>query len=477
MDNLQATIQESLYTKQITPQETLIIGLSGGRDSVCLAFCLKALSKDMGFHLEAVHVNHHLRKNADRDEAFCRELSEKWDIPLKVLHGDAESLALEKHLSLEDAARRVRYGCFLQALGGRENTYIVLAHHAVDQAETVLLHLLRGTGLKGLTGMSAVSMAEGVPVLRPMLEADDDMIRACVEENALVYVEDETNQDLSYTRNRIRHEVLPVLKTINPSAVKTLDRTAQILQEDEECLSKMAKNAYRETEEGCLLLSCLTGEKAIDIRILQLWLKQLGAEKDIERVHLLDLLDLAAGRNGRSLMLPHGLTVQKSYDILNTIPVKSGQDATDANDAAANDAANADDANGQVRSGAKDSNTDIEAERTVLSIEEVAARFPSGIPDLPAEKYFDLEKISGQAAWRRRAAGDYLLIKNGKQKLKDLLINEKVPRPLRDAIPVLADESHVLWVLGMRISEDVKVTQMTQKVLCIKVRQEAIQSL
>ncbi len=412
-----------------------LCALSGGRDSVALLFSLKNLKKRFGYELRAVHVHHGLRPSADGDEAFCKALCEAWDIPLTVYHVDVSALVKAEGRSVEDAARELRYDCFEKAAAAsgveKERVKICLAHHRMDQAETVLLHLLRGSGLKGLGGMQT---KRGL-YYRPMLDVTPEEIEAYIDANRLSYRVDETNSDPVYTRNRVRLELLPYLeKNYNPRVVDALCALAETAAEDEACLESLMPHV----EKGDLSLK--GWEKlpaAVQKRTLRAWLAASGLEKDIFKVHFDALYDLANGPTGRSLCLPQGLTVQRSYDILSIT----------------------------------DFLPEVTEKKTYRmefqSPESFWNRFssPDEIPDIEGEKWLSADLLTEAPVWRERQPGDYLYANGGRQKLKDFLIDRKIPRNERDRMMLLTAGSHVLWIPGYRISDAVKVTRETKTIL------------
>ncbi len=435
-----------------------IVALSGGKDSVSLLSVMKELQSSYGYGLLAVHIEHGIRKEAMEDAAFCEELCATLGIPLRVFHVKAKDLAEAEGLSIEDAARRERYACFEKAVASvkdgieTKEVRVLLAHHAKDQAETVLLHLLRGTGLKGLGGMKE----ERDVYVRPILDASEEEILSYIEENGLSYVQDQTNFDHSYTRNRIRGELIPHLeKEYNPEIVSGLVRMAKRLQEEDDLLEKITEEYFpnlRDDQGRVKANLDLRGfemiPKALQRRGLRLWLDGNGLLKDVEEEHIEALIDLAKGRTGRSVSLPRDLTVSKSYDILYFTCFS---------------------AKVQKECGFEG---DLPIKFEVLSREEFDQSITK-IPDLPFEKWMDADKAGEDLSLRTRKEGDYLLIRRktengftlGKQKLQDLFINEKVPREQRKTAKLLANGSHILWVVGVRMSDGVRITPETKRVL------------
>ena len=321
MQKLISVVSQALSHVPDLKGSLLLAALSGGRDSVCLLVALKDLSGPMGFGLEAVHVNHQLRQTADRDQAFCEDLCRKWQIPLWACRVDVAGLVRKEGLSVEEAARSLRYQAINKVQSDRlaedpdRPVYIALGHHQKDQAETVLLHLLRGSGLTGLTGMKEVSDI----YLRPMLKAPSEELDAFAAEKGLTYVTDETNFDTAMTRNRVRLDLIPYLeKEFNPSIVQTLSDTAFRLKEDEEALDKMTEEAYQVCKAGDGLRVSRLNEQpeAIRRRVVRLWLSRAGYLKDLTSAHVKMVLDLCESQSGRKVCLKGFLTVERAYDIL-----------------------------------------------------------------------------------------------------------------------------------------------------------------
>ena len=289
----------------LPPGGRVLCAVSGGVDSVCL---LHWLSRQQGITLLAAHVNHQLRgEESDRDEAFVRRLCGEWGIPLTVGRGDVAAFTKEKGLSLEEGARRLRYDFLYRTAEETGCCCIAVAHNADDNAETVLLNLIRGTGLKGLGGISPVQGR----VIRPLLPCPRRDIEAYLEEHHLPHVEDSTNADVHYTRNKLRHQVIPLLSEINPRAVEHINAAAARLAEADQCL---------EQEAGCCAADLATGPGWASLpwdslsrvapplrpRMVLLLLDRIGVgRKDFGAIHLEAVLRL---EEGRSIDLPHQIT-------------------------------------------------------------------------------------------------------------------------------------------------------------------------
>ena len=309
--------------------EKVLCAVSGGLDSMCLLFMLDAWRRERGAELSAAHFNHRLRgEAADRDEAFVRDICGQWDIPLAVGREDVAGYAKREGLSTEEAARKLRYAFLRRAAadGGCERIYT--AHHADDNAETVLLNLIRGTGLAGLTGMDW--QRDGL--CRPLLAATREELEACAAQWDIPHIEDETNADRSAAaRNLLRLQVMPLLKELNPRAVEHICGAARRLREADRSLEAdaAARTAHVEVQEGRVTLAIdllFAAPEAVRPRMLLRLFDLLGVgRKDIGAVHLNALLDMARRTeqgNETRLSLPHGVTARycRRWLILETRP-------------------------------------------------------------------------------------------------------------------------------------------------------------
>lgn len=231
--------------KMISQGDCVIVGLSGGADSVSLLHILLSISSELGFSVEAVHVNHNIRgKEAERDEQFVTALCKRLSVPLTVFSENVCAVSEEKGVSLEQAGRDVRYCCFEKACKNRENVKIATAHTKSDVMETMIFNMTRGTGIRGICGIPPVRGR----IIRPLIDATRTEIVEYMKVNDLSNVEDSTNSSNIYTRNRIRHDIIPVLYSINPSADKALARLSFLASEDEKYLCSVAEKALAEAE-------------------------------------------------------------------------------------------------------------------------------------------------------------------------------------------------------------------------------------
>lgn len=308
--------------------EKVLCAVSGGLDSMCLLRMLEAWCEERGGQVMAAHFNHRLRTRADRDEEFVRETCESWGIPLTVGRGDVGEHARREGLSTEEAARNLRYAFLRRAAAEAGCKRVYTAHHADDNAETILLNLIRGTGLAGLTGMDW----EREGLCRPLLGAAREELESYADEWKIPHIEDETNADPeAAARNLLRLQVMPLLKELNPRAVEHICGTARRLRGVDRSLEAdaAARTAHVEVQEGRVTLSMealAAAPAAVRPRML-LWLFDLlgVGRKDVGAAHLEALMDLARrtawGKEGR-LSLPHGVTARycRRWLILETRP-------------------------------------------------------------------------------------------------------------------------------------------------------------
>lgn len=306
----QIVLQQKLFDRGAK----LVLACSGGADSMALVSVFAALAPRMDWQLFVVHVQHHLRgTEAVRDAEFVRDYCRLHSLLFQQLDVDVLALVEERKYSVEEAARVLRYEALENYLKKIQGQAIVTAHHQDDQAETVLLNLLRGAGTRGLRGMQ---VRRG-NIVRPFLDVARADIEAYCRQQSLAYCQDSTNTDLTMKRNRVRHELLPLLEEFNPQIKKALAATAQLLNEDERHLQSIAQNFLTQylvvTPEGSFILEvkpCQKLDYAVASRVLRLMLAQAGAAKQqINKEHIDKvLLLMSKGISGKRLALP-GLSV------------------------------------------------------------------------------------------------------------------------------------------------------------------------
>ncbi len=437
--------------------DTVVAGVSGGADSVCLLFVLLKIRETIPFRLTAVHMNHKIREEAGEDAAFVEALCGTWNCPYRYMEADVEAYALGHHMSCEEAGRFLRYQAFAQVLEeeGAEDGKVAVAHNKNDHAETVLFHLLRGSGLAGLTGIHPVRGR----VIRPLLCVTRPEIEAFLEENQLAYCIDKTNSEDTYTRNKIRHHMLAYAEQeVCSQAVSHIYDTSVIVREAlayVDCHTQMAMERCGVASEKDMIFDVAAFEKEeplIQKQLLLMAMERLSENrKDISAVHIRLLLGLFTRQGNASVDLPCGLRAYREY--------------------------------GRVRLAGRERER-AESAPGVLRIPGVTRwggyRFVCQllpyeksqiIPQKTYTKWFDYDKISKYLVLRTRQSGDYLMTRGdgGRKSLKAYMIGEKIPQAERDRIPVLADGEHIVWVVGHRISGHYKTDRQTKTVLQIRV--------
>ncbi len=389
----------------ISPGDRVICAVSGGADSVALLFAMYLLRERLDITLEAAHFNHRLRgEESDADEAFVKELCGRYDIPLHL--GSGRILPGKK--GLEAAAREARYA-FLRSLPGK----IATAHTADDNAETVLLHLVRGTGLKGLGGISPMNGN----VIRPMLTVTRREVEAFLSEYALPHREDSTNATDLFLRNRIRRNVMPLLLQENPSLAENLSDMALGLREEEEYLSQMAG----ETLPGVAALREM--HPALRARALERFLKENGVpEPEKRHIALLEQLVFSDKPSARA-DLPGGITVARRYDTLEVLG--EAQPLSE-----------------RVLEGS-------------LELPELGLRVVCAEADTIVNTPDTFTVVpEGRIVVRSRLPGDRIRLSGGTKSLKKLFIDRKIPASERLRIPVIADDAGVLGAWGIGADQD-----------------------
>jgi len=289
MDMFTEKVRNTISEHDMIPVGGAVVAaLSGGADSVSLLFALNKLSQELGFTLSACHVNHGLRgEESDSDMRFCQELCDRLGIELRILNTDVRDFQ-KKHESIEETARRVRYDFFAEVSQGKK---LATAHNCNDSAETVLLNMMRGTGLKGLCGIPPVRGN----IIRPLIRCTRDEVESYCNENALSYVTDKTNLSDDYTRNKVRHAILPEIIKINSSFLETASRMQQHLREDSELLESMAAQALdnAKTEGGYKAAEISALPKPIRTRVIKKILSNGGIEPSTLRINMTDDILLA----------------------------------------------------------------------------------------------------------------------------------------------------------------------------------------
>ena len=443
----------------ISPQDRIVVGLSGGADSVCLLMVLYRLRERLGLAqdaLVAVHINHMIRgQEADLDEEFARKLCQDLNITFEAFKKDIPAYARENKLSEEEAGRSYRYESFRKVMENRGMDKIAVAHNKNDLAETVIFHMLRGSGLKGMSGISPVRDQ----IIRPLLDVNREDIEAYLEDIGQEYRNDSTNETLDYQRNRIRHVILPAMNQINSGGIEHICQMANEAKASYEFIYQQALKAYEacrepKAEAGTVTLNisqfCKYNEILQEHIIHEALGQVAGKKKDITRKHIACVVGLTSQETGNWVRLPYGIIARKNYDelILGIEQEKSLGFNIDI-----------------VESG---SYTLPDGCVIEASICEKSA--PLEVSKKIYTKVADYGKIDDAICIRTPQEGDYIVIDSaGKtKKLSRVFIDNKIDREERRLWPVVASGHEIIWVVGLRYSEKYKVTQETTRVIHLK---------
>lgn len=412
-------VLENSYNSLSQP-ESVLVGLSGGADSVALLVCLCELRKTKGFSLHAVHVNHGLRTAAAQDEAYCIQLCERLNVPLV-----RETVSISGTGNIEARAREARYAAFGRAMSASKCRVIALAHHMDDQAETLLLHLLYGTGSTGLGGMKEKNGS----VWRPFLKIRRSQLQNFLSANGFEWREDESNCDPAFTRNRIRATVLPSIEACSPDAVQGMSRTADILQAEDEYLALQAESWLKkyasDSRYAFLMTEPLAHEHpAMQRRIIRRYAQHLSLSLDFiqtERVREM----IQSENAGTTDNLPGGWQVFRSRERLHFLhPEKIN--------------------------------------RFIPGEFQIGEEIPN---DARHSHLIPLKEACGLTL-RTRRTGDVIqpFGMQGKKPLKEYMIDRSIDKPFRDGWPLVCRGNEVLWVIGVGASEKLRVKETEDQV-------------
>lgn len=480
----------------IQTESHILVALSGGADSVCLLCVLKELQEELGITVSAMHVHHGIRgAEADSDAAFCQELCAQRKVPCRVVYVDVPAVAEIQKMSLEEAARMVRYQaleeqrqnilgelnqrCVGQGIPdeikGDARVQIAVAHHREDQAETVLWNLFRGSGLKGLSGMEPVNGA----VIRPLLEVSKEEILEYLRQQEILWQQDSTNDSDDYTRNRIRHHILRYsTEHINGKSAEHICQAATLAGQADAYLQKQARRWLEaEQNDGFVRVSRLVQEDDIlQSYIMREMLAQNRELTDVTARHMEAIRTLLAevpgGSAERQVMLAEGITACRSYDRLWICQSEAYHERLDAREPIEVDLQQLLEETkwqaGSVPTGG-DQCREIHWGDQTFRLRVISYENSQKIPTNRYTKWINYDTLERTLVFRTRQIGDYIVLPGGGRKtVKSYMIDEKIPASQRNRIPVIAQGSHVLWIAGYRLSEGAKVGENTHRILEIQ---------
>ena len=457
--------QTEIYMRQnhmTRPGDGVLVGLSGGADSVGLLLVLWKLRETFQISLRALHVHHGLRgAEADRDAAFSRMLCERLEVPFYEFRIDAAKEALDRKCSVEEAGRQARYRLYEETAlawekemcpdltsenaGEKEaaaaRVHIATAHHADDNAETVLFNLFRGSGLTGLSGIAPVRGR----IIRPLLWAQRSEIQAWLLQQGQDWVEDSTNRESEYSRNWLRNELLPAVgKRLNAQAVRHIDQAGRRIRQADAYLEEVAEEwLQKHAPDGRVDAGALAEQAEIvqGYIVRRLFLKSKMPLRDVTETHVQAVRELLHQGTGKSISLPHGFRAVNVYGFLEVRSLSHPGERK-----------------GGLLPGSQDEN--------LLQMHTFPCENGDEFPKNQYTKWFDYDRIKGTLSLRHRQPGDYLTLPSGGRKtLKSWMIDEKIPRQEREQIWLLAEEKHILWIVGHRISAYYKITEQTKTIL------------
>lgn len=455
----------------------IVVGLSGGADSVCLINVLAEIVREHAdkygdISITAVHINHGIRgEEAERDEAFAKSVADNLGITFRVYRLDIPEMAKQRGISEETAGRIARYEWFRKTAMEFDaaHTRIAVAHHMDDQAETILMHMIRGSSVAGLAGMRAVAG----DIIRPLLCVSRADIEQYLDDRGLAYVTDSTNMDNSYTRNMVRNCIIPDMEKINPQFKQAVNNMSDDVAEYLDYIAHMtdkAEESYVNYQEGKVIISDKAATEDTGALIAKNLIKRAysyvhGDIVNLYRVHIEDTFKLFGMENGRSINLPAGVIARKVPEGVMICDVevlgntKAGVDFEIELDVAWRNA-------GEIvlPCGVYDGKLKVEWE--VIDNKDLIK-----LNGNDYTKYFDYDMINSNPVFRHRKAGDSCVIDTAghTRKLKQELIDRKIPSEQRDDILMLAAGSDVLWAVGVRRYQQFLVTEDTQRVLRISV--------
>jgi len=445
--------------------DKLLVAVSGGADSVCLLHILFGLQKELGVTLHAAHLNHQLRgAEAETDAQYVSALAKQLNIPCTVEKRDVTAYKNQYRLSLEEAAREVRYDFLAQMANTIGTNLIATGHTTDDHAETILMHLIRGSGTRGLRGLQPRTTqhlrGHSYTIIRPLLPVSRQETTDYCQQYKLAPRTDSSNLSLSPLRNRIRHQLLPLMASYNPQVIDALIRTGQIATDDLAFIDSATAALYRKVTQKEASTIILDKEEFQRLpTAMQRNLLRTGAEdllgnlKDIEASHIEQILAARNKPAGKKLNLPGGLIFHIEYDryllgkdpeSLSPLPILEGEFALKIP--------------GTTRLPGWHIQASILRERN------------PGDSDTPFTAYLDLDKTGSILTVRPRQTGDRFqpLGMSQTKKLGEFMIDARIPHHWRRHIPIVCSPTQIVWVAGYRVDDRVKVTPGTSRILRIE---------
>ena len=444
----------------IEKNDKILIALSGGPDSICLLDIMIKLKDEYNLTLYAAHLNHRIRGiDAQEDSLFCQKICKKNNVTFFVKNIDIPELAVQQSRGVEEVARDVRYDMFFDIKNKLGINKIAVAHNLDDQAETMLMKMFRGSGIQGLRGID-YKRKDGI--IRPLLDIYKSQINEYCDVNNLNPRIDKTNFESDYSRNKVRLDLIPYIENNYCENIKQiLSRTANVIRDDYNYIEKVSKEHYellvknKSDDEIILDLPLLKNtDTAIQKRVIRLAILDImGNLNNIENVHIVDSLSLLEKSDGKIINLPKNLKAYiKNEDYVITTKNQENEEITYEYKIEIN------------------GKTVVNEIGLTVTTSVLPAKDSLALPVSKYIKVFDYDKIVGSLYVRSRKIGDKLspIGLTGTKKIKDILINKKIPADTKYMFPIISDDEQILWLLGYRISENYKIDDSTQRVIRIQ---------
>lgn len=448
----------------VLPSEPLLVAVSGGPDSVCLLHILVKLQDELGIRLHVAHLNHQLRgADSEGDAQYVAELANRLGIPATIERRDVKAYRAQQRLSLEEAAREVRYTFLTEVAKSIGASRAAVGHTTGDHVETILMHLVRGSGTRGLRGLQPCSgwqrQGSSLTVIRPLLSISrEDTVSYCHRHQLMPRL-DVSNLSLSPLRNRIRLELLPLMQSYNPQVSEALLRMAQIAGDDLDFINEEGMRLWgqiAQEHENTIVLNrerFLELPRALKRHLLRVAIEKLIGLKDIETRHIEQLVAALNKPAGRKISLPEGLSFVVEYDryllgldpaALSPFPIMEGEFAL-----------------------AIPGETHLPGWQVEATVLDPSAVKGIGLVNNDFTAYFDRDKTGDRLTVRARQRGDRFqpLGMSQPKKVGEFMIDARIPQSWRGRIPIICSPGQILWIVGWRIDERVKVTEVTRQVL------------
>ncbi|MFO7557589.1 MAG: tRNA lysidine(34) synthetase TilS [Desulfobacterales bacterium] len=478
---IQRVVQTIRNYGMLNSEDSVLVCVSGGSDSVALLYVLSILSPRFNIKIGVAHLDHSLRgKDSDQDAKFVESLASKLDLPFYIKKMDLQQYAAEEKLSVEDAGRKARYDFFLNIAKKMRYSRIATAHHAGDNAELILMNMLRGTGKSGLSGIPPLRRKGEISIIRPLIHLSKNNIHAFLSENGLHYTQDSTNLDTTYLRNRIRHNLIPEMESsYNPKIVKALNRMGTIIQDEESWIEEIVDRelnglVFNESDISIRCSASLLMEKPLPLRrrIMRSLIRKVNGDlKQMTYDHIDSILNLVEkNRLQGQVHLPNEILVEVSAGQVLISKKKRTARPPKTKTTPQPDFVFSYHVS---KPGSSSETVLIHEIGKQIRFSDIKMNGPVDFNKNTIESnvaWIDMDKIAFPLTIRNILPGDRFspLGIKGTQKVKKFFINRKIKKTARTACPILLSNDKIIWVGGFQIDNSVKVTSSTKKILKVE---------